>query len=149
MTELLLWLHILAAAAWFGTGVASSIGDRLISSETAEARAAWYRVILRFGQLVYTPAAVLVLITGVLLVVDIPAYGFGSTFVSIGFVAVIVGAGLGMAVFGPKSREAAAALDNGDTTGAATAIARIRQASLVDLLVLTVTIAAMVWNWGA
>ena len=149
MTELLLWLHILAAAAWFGTGVASSIGDRMISSETAEARAAWYRVILRFGQLVYTPAAVLVLITGVLLVVDIPAYGFGSTFVSIGFFAVIVGAGLGMAVYGPKSREAAAALDNGDTTGAATAIARIRQASLVDLLVLTVTIAAMVWNWGA
>lgn len=149
MTELLLWLHILAAAAWFGTGVASSIGDRMISSETAEARAAWYRVILRFGQLVYTPAAVLVLITGVLLVVDIPAYGFGSTFVSIGFLAVIVGAGLGMAVFGPKSREAAAALDNGDTTGAAAAIARIRQASLVDLLVLTVTIAAMVWNWGA
>ena len=149
MTELLLWLHILAAAAWFGTGVASAIGDRLISSETSEARAAWYRIVLRFGQIVYTPAAVLVLITGVLLVIDIPAYGFGSTFVSIGFLAVIVGAGLGMAVFGPKSREAAAALDNGDTTGAATAIARIRQASLIDLLVLTVTIAAMVWNWGA
>ncbi len=149
MTQLLLWLHILAAAAWFGTAVASSIGDRLISSETAEARAAWYRVILRFGQLVYTPAAVLVLITGVLLVVDIPAYGFGSTFVSIGFLAVIVGAGLGMAVFGPKSREAAAALDHGDTAGAASAIARIRQASLLDILVLTVTIAAMVWNWGA
>lgn len=149
MTELLLWLHILAAAAWFGTGVASNIGDRMISSETAEARAAWYRVILRFGQLVNTPAAVLVLITGVLLVVDIPEYGFGSTFVSIGFLAVIVGAGLGMAVYGPKSREAAAALDNGDTTGAATAIARIRQAWLLDLLVLTVTIAAMVWNWGA
>ena len=147
MYELLLWLHILAAASWFGTGVASMIGDRLMSTETAEARAAWYRVILRFGQIVYMPAAVLVLITGVLLVVNV-GYGFGSTFVSIGFAAVIIGAGLGMTVFGPRSREASAALDNGDTAGAESAIARMRQASVLDVLILAVTIAAMVGNWG-
>jgi len=147
MYELLLWLHILAAASWFGTGVASMIGDRLMSTETAGARAAWYRVILRFGQIVYTPAAVLVLITGVLLVVNV-GYGFGSTFVSIGFAAVIIGAGLGMTVFGPRSREASAALDNGDTETAASAIARMRQASVLDVLILTVTIAAMVGTWG-
>lgn len=146
MTNLLLWLHILAAATWFGTGVASLVGDRIVASEPAQARAAWYRVVLRFGQVVYTPAAVLVLITGVLLVVDI-GYSFGATFVSIGFLAVILGAGLGMAVFGPKSREAAAALDNGDTAGAASAISRIRQASILDVTVLTVTIASMVWTW--
>ncbi len=148
MHELLLWLHIVGVAAWFGTSVASTIGDRLMSTETTEARAAWYRLILRFGQIVYTPAAVLVLITGVLLVVNV-GYGFGSTFVSIGFAAVIIGAGLGMMVFGPRSREAAAALDNGDTSTAASAIARIRQASILDVLILAVTIAAMVGSWGA
>ena len=146
--QFILWIHILAAASWFGGAVATQIGGQVITSEPDTVRAGWYRLILRLGQILYTPAAVVVLITGVLLVTGSEAYGFGSTFVSIGFLAVIVGAGLGMGLYGPRSRAASAALDSGDTNGAAVAISRIRQAGLLELGLLAITIASMVWKWG-
>lgn len=146
--QFVLWIHILAAASWFGGGVATRIGGQLFRSEPERSRAAWYRLVLRLGQILYTPAAVVVLITGVLLVTGNEAYGFGSTFVSIGFLAVIVGAGLGMAVYGPRSRQASAALESGDAGTAAAAITRIQQAGLLELGLLAITIASMVWKWG-
>ena len=146
--QFVLWIHILAAASWFGGGVATQLGTQVFDSETEASRAAWYRLVLRLGQILYTPAAVIVLITGVLLVTGSEAYGFGSTFVSIGFLTVIVGAGLGMAVYGPRSRAASAALENGDSSGAAAAITRMRQAGLLELGLLAITIASMVWKWG-
>lgn len=146
--QLVLWIHILAAASWFGGGVATQIGGEVFASEPDASRAGWYRLVLRLGQILYTPAAVVVLITGVLLVTGNEAYGFGSTFVSIGFLTVIVGAGLGMAVYGPRSRAASEALESGDSGGAAAAIARIRQVGLLELGLLAITIASMVWKWG-
>ncbi len=146
--QFVLWIHILAAASWFGGGVATQIGSQVFASESDASRASWYRLLLRLGQVLYTPAAVVVLITGVLLVTGSEAYGFGSTFVSIGFLAVIVGAGLGMAVYGPRSRAASAALESGDTSGAAAAITRIRQVAWFELALLAITIASMVWKWG-
>jgi uncharacterized membrane protein len=146
--QFVLWIHILAAASWFGGGVATQIGSQVFASEPAASRAGWYRLVLRLGQILSTPAAVVVLITGVLLVTGNEAYGFGSTFVSIGFLAVIVGAGIGMAVYGPRSRDASSALESGDTGGAAAAIGRIRQAGLLELALLAITIASMVWKWG-
>jgi uncharacterized membrane protein len=146
--QFVLWIHILAAAAWFGGGVATRIGDQVFASEPDASRAGWYRLVLRLGLVLYTPAAVVVLITGVLLVTGNEAYGFGSTFVSIGFLAVIVGAGLGMAVYGPRSRAASAALESGDASGAAAAITRMKQAGLLELGLLAITIASMVWKWG-
>lgn len=146
--QFVLWIHILAAASWFGGGVATQIGGQIFASEPDTSRASWYRLLLRLGQILYTPAAVIVLITGVILVTGSEAYGFGSTFVSIGFLTVIVGAGLGMAVYGPRSRAASAALESGDTGAATAAITRIKQAAWFELALLAVTIAGMVWKWG-
>ena len=147
--QFLLWIHILAAASWFGGGVATTIGNRVFAAEADPVRAGWYRLVLRLGQVLYTPAAVLVLLTGVFLVTGNSLYGFGSTFVSIGFLAVIVGAALGMAVYGPKSREAAAALVGGNASAAAAAVTRLQQAGVLELALLAITIASMVWKWGA
>lgn len=146
--QFLLWIHILAAASWFGGGVATMIGGRIFDSEAETVQAGWYRTGVRLGQVLYTPMAVIVLITGVFLVTGSEAYGFGSTFVSIGFLAVIVGAGLGMGVHGPKSREAAAAFDGGNGGAAAAAVSRLRQAGAFELALLAITIASMVWKWG-
>ena len=146
--QFVLWIHILAAASWFGGGVATQIGGQIFAAEPESSRAGWYRLVLRLGQILYTPAAVIVLISGILLVTGNEAYGFDATFVSIGFLSVIVGAGLGMAVYGPRSRAASAALESGDAGAASSAIARIRQAGLLELALLAVTIASMVWKWG-
>lgn len=146
--QFLLWIHILAAATWFGGGVSAQIGSQVFASESDASRASWYRLMLRLGQVLYTPAAVVVLISGILLVTRNEAYGFGSTFVTIGFLTVIVGAALGMMVYGPRSRAASAALEEGDSGTAASAIALIRQAGLGELALIALTIAAMVWKWG-
>lgn len=101
--QFLLWIHIIAAASWFGAGVALQFGDRIMGAETGTVRAGFYRQWVKLGQILFTPAAVVVLITGVLLVTGSEVYGFGSGFVSIGFLAVIVGAAMGMIVYGPAA----------------------------------------------
>ena len=53
-----------------------------------------------------------------------------------------------MAVYGPRSRDASAALESGDGSAASAAMARIRQAGLLELGLLAITIASMVWKWG-
>jgi hypothetical protein len=147
--QFLLWIHIMAAASWFGAGVGLQIGGQVLGAEPGAVRAGFYRYWVKLGQILFTPAAVVVLITGVLLVTGDEAYGFGSTFVSIGFLTVIVGAALGMIVYGPRGRAASTALDSGDTTAAAAAISRLRQGGALELALLAITIASMVWKWGA
>lgn len=145
--QVLLWLHILGAATWLGAAASVLFGGGAFASEGAPQQAAWYRFVERKSKLLISPAAILLLVTGVLLVTGNEAYGFGSTFVSIGFLAIIVGSGLGMGFYGPKSREAAAALDNGDGPTAAPIIARIRNFGAAEMGLLIVTVAAMVWKW--
>ncbi len=147
--QFLLWIHIIAAASWFGAGVALQLGGQILASEAGTVRAGFYRQWVKLGQILFTPAAVVVLITGILMVTGSEAYGFGATFVSIGFLTVIVGAALGMIVYGPRGRDAATALDEGDTNAAAAAIARLRQGGALELALLAITIASMVWKWGA
>lgn len=89
------------------------------------------------------------MITGILLVIDSDSYGFGSIFVTIGFVAVVIGAVLGSTVFGPKSVAIADAIDRGDVAGANRARATTGQFGVLDTLVLVVTIYAMVFKVGA
>ncbi|HEY5652202.1 MAG TPA: hypothetical protein VIW46_12190 [Acidimicrobiia bacterium] len=147
--QFLLWIHIIAAASWFGAGVALQFGDRIMGAETGTVRAGFYRQWVKLGQILFTPAAVVVLITGVLLVTGSEVYGFGSGFVSIGFLAVIVGAAMGMIVYGPRGRAAATALDDGDSSAASTAIARLRQGGALEVVLLAITIGSMVGKWGA
>lgn len=146
--KVLLWLHILGAAAWFGASLTLVFGGNTFATEESSARAAWYRMMERSGKLLISPAAILILVTGILLVTN-GSYGFDAMFVSIGFLIVIVGSGLGMGFFGPKSREAAAALTNGDTATADSIIAKIRSVGILDLALLMFAVAAMVWKWGA
>jgi hypothetical protein len=147
--EFLLWIHIIAAATWFGAAVSIQVSAQAFDSEAGAVRAAFYRSWVKTGQVLFTPAAVVVLITGILMVTGSEAYGFGSTFVSIGFLTVIVGAALGMALYGPRGRAAAEALDSGDTATASAAISRLRQGGALELALLAITIASMVWKWGA
>lgn len=145
--QVLLWIHILGAAIWFGGGVATHFGDRVLGHETNAVRAGWYRLVLRYGQWLYTPAAIIILLTGIFLVTGNAQFEFSSAFVSIGFAVVIVGGILGGTVFGPQAKIASQAFDSGDSHAAEAAVSRIRIASMGETALLAFTIAAMVWEF--
>ena len=149
MGSVLLFIHILAAAAWFGTSVAQMVTNRRMAESSDEIAANWLRTVVSYGNSIYLPSALVLLATGIWMVAIDPTYGYGNLFVTIGFVMVVVGAVFGARIFGPLSERAAALRDEGKRDEAMPIYTRLRTAGMVDGLLLTVTIAAMVGRWGA
>lgn len=149
MNTFLLFLHIVAVGTWLGASVAQLVlAPRFRNADNAS-RAAFNLGAVDMGTRLHTPAAVVILITGILLVTNSEAFSFSDPFVSLGLVVVIAGAALGMAVFGPKGRQAAEKLLAGDVTGARALESRISVFGGLDVALLLLTIWAMVAKWGA
>lgn len=150
MRDTLLIIHILAAATWFGTNMVQLTISPGIHKRDAAIASFWHNTAANLGRVVYMPAAMVSLVTGILLltVVDNSPYAFSDPFISIGFVTIIVGAGLGMAFFAPTARKAAAAYDAGDTATAAQLEKKIAMGGMLDTALMVVTFIAMVSKWG-
>ncbi len=146
--QFLLFLHIAAAAAWIGGAVRQLVEAPIIGGAQPVARALWHRTQVAMGTRLFAPAAVIVLASGVWMVMLSDAIGFGTPFVTIGFAAVIFGAAVGPAVFGRRSEAAAALMEEGDIKGAEAIARGMRPIEFLDLAILLVTLAAMVWKWG-
>ncbi len=148
MRQTLLVLHIIGVAAWLGGNlVLAFVGPRIGSAE-ATTRVWWAETQGAMARVLYNIAGILVLVTGVGLVLDSDFFEFSNMFVSIGFLAVIIGAVLGMAVFGPGSRALAAAIRDGDAEAERAVSARLTAFGVLDTIVVVVTIVAMVAKWG-
>lgn len=147
MRNTLLVLHILGVATWFGANMVLAFAGPRAANATAETRRWWAETQGSMARVLYNVAGVLVLITGVGLVLD-SGVSFGSTFVTVGFVAVIIGAVLGMAVFGPGTRKLAAAIEAGDEATEKSLNGRLAVFGAIDSLVIVFAIAAMVGKWG-
>jgi hypothetical protein len=148
MRTILLILHILAAGTWIGANATQLALRPAMSRHGGTTGAAWWRGTVRMGQVLYTPAAVVILITGIWLVVDSAVYDFEQAFVVIGFAMVIVGAVLGAMVFGPVGRRAADLHEAGESGAVAAVEQRLLSFGLLDTALLVVTVAAMVGKWG-
>jgi len=143
-SEILLVLHIAGAGTWLGANVVQAVVPPAAARAGSATLAGWYRMSSVLATRLYMPAAILILITGILLVIENEAYGFGSIFVTIGFGMIVVGAVLGMVVFGPGGDAAAEAVESGDQTRIRSAVARLTRWGLIDTLLLLFTITAMV-----
>lgn len=142
--EVLLILHIAGAGTWLGTNVVQAIVPPIAARQSTELLAGWYRITSVMASRLYVPAAILILLTGVLMVLDSDAYGFGTLFVTIGFGMIVVGALLGQFVFGPGGDAAAEAAENGDAGAMRAAVARLTRFGVLDTILLLFTITAMV-----
>lgn len=142
--EILLVLHIAGAGAWLGANVVQAIVPPIAARSGTAVLAGWYRVTTEMSRRLYMPAAILILLTGIALVLDSEAYGFGSVFVTIGFGMIIIGAILGIVVFGPGGKAAAEAVESEDHGRIRSAVSRLTTWGLVDTLLLLFTITAMV-----
>ena len=142
--EVLLVIHIAAAGTWLGANVVQAVVPPLAAKEGQATLAGWYRLTSAMSTRLYIPAAVLILLTGVLMVLNSDAYGFGDIFVTIGFGMIVIGAVLGSRVFGPGGEQAAAAVESGDQGAIKQSVGRLTRFGLIDTLLLLFTITAMV-----
>lgn len=142
--EALLVGHIIGAASWLGANVVQVVVQPVVRREGNEGLASWYRLTAALSTRLYIPAAILVLATGVLMVLDNEAYGFGDVFVTIGFSMIVIGALFGSFVFGPDGERAAEAASTGDDAALGRLSGKLAAFGTVDTLLLLFTIVAMV-----
>ncbi len=146
--EVLLVLHIAGAGTWLGANIVQAVVPPIAARQGASALAGWYRTTTALATRLYIPAALLILATGVLMVLNSEAYGFGEVFVTIGFGMIVVGALLGQFVFGPGGEAAADAVESGDQGEISRTVGRLTRFGLIDTLLLLFTITAMVLRLG-
>lgn len=148
LADILLVFHIAGAGAWLGANIIQAVVPRMIAAQGQAASAGWYRVASKLGNRLYIPAALVILVTGVFLVLENDAYGFGARFVTVGFAMIVVGAVLGIVVFEPGSERAAEAIESADPGRIRAAVSRLAAFGALDTLLILVTITAMVTRWS-
>lgn len=147
MTDLALWLHIVAAAAWLGGNLVMMMMPGLLASGGPPTMLTLARASLALGRVFFTPAAVATLLTGIWLVIE-TGVSWGAAFVSIGFAAVGISAVLSMLLVAPATRRRIAALEGGDDEQARSLAPRASFYGVINVLVLLTTYWAMVARWG-
>jgi hypothetical protein len=149
MSELLLIIHILAAAAWIGGGLLNGfVAPRISRSGLEGASLAWARVAAQAGTRYFNPAGLLTALSGIGLVVVSDVYDWSDTFVSIG-IAVVIAAGLiGALVHRPGAERMITALESGDRTAAARDGKRAAIWGAVTIVLLIVAVVVMVLKTG-
>lgn len=145
--DMLLVLHIAGVGTWLGANVVQAVVPPAAARLSAATLSGWYRLTSALARRLYIPAAILILVTGALLVLQSEEYSFGSLFVTIGLGMIVVGAVLGSVVFGPGGETAADAVESGDPAAIRSAVGRLTRWGLVDTLLLLFTITAMVIRW--
>jgi len=142
--DLLLVLHIAGAGTWLGANIVQAVVPSLAFKQAGAAASGWYRIAGRLSTVLYMPAAIVIVLTGIVLVLQSEIYSFGTLFVSIGFATIVIGALLGIFVFGPVSTKAADAIDSGDEAGTKAATSRLATFGAIDTLLVLTTITVMV-----
>jgi len=135
-------------AAWLGANfIQILVVPRMERAGTAVA-VAWHETAADLSKKYYSAAGAVIGVTGVLMVLDDRAE-WSSGFVWVGIGAIVLGAILGVVVFGPKEEELVAAHRSGDSGGVARLLRTIRSFAVVDTLVVLLAVVAMVDHWQA
>jgi hypothetical protein len=145
---LLLVVHIIGVGCWLGANVVQLLLSPRLARSSPEVASAWTRQIMWLAERYYVVVGVAIGITGVLLVLD-GDWSWSSGFIWVGIGVLVIGAVLGVAVFGPLARTRVEALDSGDRAAADAAQRRIVPFGIVDTALVVVAIAAMVHKWQA
>ncbi len=148
LRDILLVLHIAAAGTWFGANIIQAVVPSMAAKQGPLVAAGWYRVAGRLSSRLYMPVAILLLFTGIWLVLDSEVFSFASTFVTIGFAVIVIGALLGKFVFEPGSERAAQAVESGDEGAIKAAAGRAATFGTIDTLLILFAITAMVLKLG-
>jgi uncharacterized membrane protein len=115
--EAVKFLHVTAVVAAWGVIFAYPVLVRTAERQDPRAVPNFWRTAGRLGQFVIGPGSALILVTGLVLVIDSEAFGFGDLFVTVGLVSIIVLMAFGPLFFTPAERRLAEAAER-DLAGA-------------------------------
>lgn len=144
--EVLLFLHILFVAVWFGGGVLVLIlGSRFTRARDTLALESLYRQANFLAMKVFTPAGLLVFLFGILLVIEGP-WTFGSLWVVLGLVGYAATFVTGLFILKPHAERVAVmiARDGRMTEASAAETAKLFQHMRIDYGIIAAVIADMV-----
>lgn len=148
--ELFLWLHITMAVVWVGGGIMlQALALRVIAASDPVRMAAFSRDVEFIGLRLFTPASLLLLLTGVGLVLN-GNWDWGEPFVSIGLLVWLLSFLTGILYLGPEGGRIARAIEAGGPASpeAQRRIGNILRYSRVELVLLLAVIFMMVVKLG-
>lgn len=148
--DTLKFFHVLAATTWVGSAVYAQVLATKVMGEGDPARlAATAKDIGDLGKRLITPAAIAVLLLGVWIVAVSP-WNFTDTWVLLGLIGIGITIVTGAGFLGPESERLAKLSAERDPSDPEIQrrIKRIFAVSRVDLVVLTLVVADMVFKPG-
>ena len=143
--EVLLFLHILAAAIWFGGGfILLVLGTRLSRIRDNRGLESLFRQANFISTGVFIPSGLIVFFLGILMVIEGP-WTFGMLWIVLGLVGYAITFVTGLALLMPQAKRIAAAMerDGGMTDESAADTASLFRHMRIDYAVIGVVIADM------
>ena len=104
-------LHVAAVVTAWGVTFAYPVLQRAAERQDPRALPYYWRTVTRVGMVIIAPGAFLILATGIVMVIDSDAFGFGDLFVTVGLGAIIVLIAFGPLFFTPAERRLAEAAE--------------------------------------
>jgi uncharacterized membrane protein len=145
------FVHVLAATTWVGSAIYAQVLATKVMGEGDPARlAATAKDIGDLGKRLITPAAITVLVFGIWLIVVGP-WGLSDTWVVLGLVGIATTIATGAGFLGPESERLGKLTAERDPSDPEIQrrIRRIFAVSRVDLVVLVLVVADMVFKPGS
>jgi uncharacterized membrane protein len=148
--EWLKFLHVLAAMVWLGgLTVFTVLGLNVLRTGERDALARFVASFRVVGPSVLMPAAILVLVLGIWMVLDSAAWDFEQTWIWLALVLLLVAVLVGAVFLSRAAMGAQRAVDAGDDTKAARQLRRWAWGIRLILLLLVVATWAMVFKPGS
>ena len=148
--EFLLFGHLLFVATWVGTAVSLQLFALRARMAGPQRMADFLADVEWIGLRLLNPAALLVVVFGVLLVIEDPNYEFSQAWITLGLIAFVASATTGAAFLGPETGRIGKLVQQ-HGPDAAEVQARIRRVFLIsriELVVLVLIILDMVIKPG-
>lgn len=140
--NLLLLVHVTAAAAWLGANLTQLVLTPWFVRRGGDALVAWFEATGLLAKRYYNVAGIVLALSGVLLVLD-AGYAWSSGFIAVGVTVIVIGAVLGIRFFGPEGER----LGEAARTGAPVQAQRYLAVAAVDTALVLVAVLAMVSGW--
>jgi uncharacterized membrane protein len=148
LSDVLLFVHIVAAMAWLGGGVLGSVMASRMKTADPEHRLGFARFMRKASTGLFMPAAIVVLLAGTWLVIDSDVFEFDQLWISIGFGIVLITAAMGPLFFKPTLVKGIAGMEAGDGPAVGAAMQRLGIGSRVALVLEFIAVWAMVVKPG-
>ncbi|NND85589.1 MAG: hypothetical protein HKN46_10620 [Acidimicrobiia bacterium] len=148
MYDVVRFLHVLLGAIWMGGAM---YGEALVSVARKEGKEAYARANVRVqvtSGRIYPVIVPLVAVTAIYLIID-GGWDWGALWISISFLIWIIGLVVGIAYFAPKAKSYEARLgDEGASDGLLADLRKTHMVQRVDLILLAVLLAMMIFQPG-